>query len=174
MIMETTKIVKVSDLKGNYASNVLENPGVYCWWFPEREIVKLFDSANYSLNIQRIQFREFNGEYYMALYCGESRNLRNRFKNHINGPQDKSTLRRTIGKLFNKTETEITDLLSECYLEWFYVDSVCMSKYIEACELAFPRYYYPFNKTDHIFNPQSQSSCEKGFETIYHDDFCDF
>lgn len=164
--METTKYVKVSDLKGNYATNVLEKPGVYCWWFPERDVVKLFESAKLSLNIQRIQFRKLSGEYYVALYCGESRNLRNRFKNHIIGPQDKSTLRRTIGKLFKITETEITNLLLECYLEWFYVSSVCMSKYIEACELAFPRYYYPFNKTDHIFNPRSQTHCEKVFETL--------
>ena len=159
--MKATEILKVSDLRGNYAKYVSEKPGVYCWWFPEKEVMKLVNSIKYCLNLQRIQIRKFDGKYYMALYCGESKNLRNRFKNHINKSQDKSTLRRTLRKLFSKSESEISTLLSECYLEWFYICSECMSKYIEARELISPSYYYPFNKTDHIFNPQNQTDCEE-------------
>ena len=107
----------------------------------------MLDKCNFCK--KRLQYRKINGEYYVALYFGESGNLRRRFKNHINGPDDKSTLRGTITKL-NMTD-DIDLLLQKCYLEWLCLCKKCVAQSIEAAELASPSYYYPFNKTDHVF-----------------------
>lgn len=124
--------------------------GVYRWWFPEKEVLNILD--DYTLYGERIQYRNIKGQYYVALYFGESGNLRTRFKNHINGPNSKSTLRRTLANHLAKLNTkDIDSLLLTCYLEWLYLNKKCVAQSIESSELATPFHFYPFNQTDHIF-----------------------
>ena len=148
--MFVSKIERVVNLKGNLSKYVLESPGVYRLWFPEKEILNILNDCN--LYKERIQYRNINGQYYVALYFGESGNLRDRFKNHINGPDNKSTLRRTLANHLDKLNTEdIDSLIRKCYLEWLYLCKKCVAQSIEASELASPFHFYPFNQTDHIF-----------------------
>ena len=148
--MLVSKIERVADLKGNWSKYVLESPGVYRWWFPEKEVLNILNSCD--ICKKRIQYRNIDGQYYVALYFGESENLRTRFKNHINGPNSNSTLRRTLANHLAKLNTkDIDSLLKKCYLEWLYLCKKCVAQSIEASELASPFHYYPFNQTDHIF-----------------------
>ena len=153
--MLITRIESVANIMDNWSGNVSDLPGVYRWWFPEKDVTDLLDKCNFCK--KRLQYRKIKGEYYVALYFGESGNLRRRFKNHINGPEDKSTLRRTIVNIFTKFNMtdDIDLLLRKCYLEWLYLCKKCVAQSIEAAELSSPSYYYPFNKTDHVFANQS-------------------
>lgn len=109
-------------------------PILYRWWFPsESEPIKAIekyltanpdDAQMLYLFHSRLKKKTIGNETYCALYFGKSINGRKRFRHHINGPMDNSTLRRTLNALLYsnmdaaKSETEISDLLSRCYYEW--------------------------------------------------------
>ena len=111
-----------------------EIPILYRWWFPSEsepmEAIEKYLTANpddaqmHYLYHSRVKKKKIGKETYYALYFGKSINGRKRFRHHINGPLDNSTLRRTLYALLfsdvdaTQAETEISVLLSSCYYEW--------------------------------------------------------
>lgn len=109
-------------------------PILYRWWFPYEsepmEAIEKYlkdkpdDAQMHYLYNYRLKTKTIGNEKYCALYFGKSINGRKRFRYHINGPMDNSTLRRTLNALLfseidaTQVETEISDLLSRCYYEW--------------------------------------------------------
>ena len=109
-------------------------PILYRWWFscdsePMKAIEKYLkdkpdDEQMHYLYHSRLKKKKIGKDTYGALYFGKSINGRKRFRHHINGPLDNSTLRRTLyALLFSdvdtaQAETKISDILSNCYYEW--------------------------------------------------------
>lgn len=109
-------------------------PILYRWWFPyESEPMKAIkqyltdqpdDVQMRYLYHSHLKKKTIGDNTYYALYFGKSINGRKRFRNHINGPMDNSTLRKTLYALLfpnvdaAKAEKEISAILSNCYYEW--------------------------------------------------------
>lgn len=109
-------------------------PILYRWWFPcESEPIKAIekylrnkpdDAPMHYLFNSCLKKKTIGKDIYCALYFGKSINGRKRFRNHVNGPMDNSTLRRTLYALLfpnvdaPKAEMEISAILNRCYYEW--------------------------------------------------------
>lgn len=173
--MAKTKFEKATAIRSNYAKYFLQNPGVYRWWFPEKllnripssslngKIDEIFgekeDSCQDAIEIKnnpflnrRVQIRKFEGEYYVALYLGKSKNLHSRMQNHFSSSLDKSVLRRTINDIFqlNSNTQAINNIIDSCYVEWIDLCDECCATRVELAELVHPSHYYPFNTENHL------------------------
>ena len=133
--------------------------GVYRWWFRKESAVNILSSIKHLIEWDNIQYKIINGEDYLALYFGMTKNVKNRFKWHISQKHNPnsikrgfiSTLRRTLSALLDKplsvSEDEINKFIDDnCVLEWEYCDSEKEAKKIEKEELN--ETYYPLNLQD--------------------------
>jgi len=117
-----------------------EGPVIYRWWFPEDSVIVRFmfdyvsnqeDDVAMCYLLERLKNKAsvINGVNYYPLYLGKSTNGKKRFRNHIKGPKDNSTLRRTLFSLLKSQsfpgvdEQLLTTILSECCLEWIELSS---------------------------------------------------
>lgn len=177
--MAKTKFEKATAIRSNYAKYFLQNPGVYRWWFPEKllndipssslnsKIDEIFgekedaqdgicqdaiEIGNSPFLNRRVQIRKFEGEYYVALYLGKSKNLHSRMQNHFSSSLRNSTLRRTINDVFqlNSNAQKINEIIYFCYVEWIDLCDECYATRVELAELVHPSHYYPFNKDNHL------------------------
>ena len=114
---------------------VEKTPGRYRWWFKEAAAKSLVSKIP-NATITNCQARVINGEKYVALYFGISKDLRGRIKWHISQNHTASavnsgflsTLRQTISALLpeemTKSQDPVNKLMNECcYLEWEYTES---------------------------------------------------
>lgn len=179
--MAKTKFEEATAIRSHYANYFSQNSGVYRWWFPEKLLNNIPSSSingkrdeifgkvedaqgityldaeaieirhNPFLN-HRVQIRKFEGEYYVALYLGKSKNLRRRMQDHFSSSLDKSVLRRTINDVFqlNSNTQAINDIINSCYVEWIDLCDECCATRVELAELVHPSHYYPFNTENHL------------------------
>ena len=140
--------------KGN---PVCKSPGVYCWWFKKDaalELLKVFPD----LDINKLRSREIEGEEYLALYFGISKDIKQRAKWHICQHHITSsvrlgflsTLRQTLSALLktdmSKSENVVNKFMDEnCYWEWDYTTTLLEAKEIEESELTLTEFCYPLN-----------------------------
>lgn len=130
--------------------------GVYRWWFKKESAENLLSSIKHLIEWDNIQQKIINGEDYLALYFGMTKNVKNRFKWHISQKHNSSsikngyisTLRRTLSALLDKplsiSEEEINKFIDDnCVLEWEYCDTEKDADKIEKQELK--ENYYPLN-----------------------------
>lgn len=173
--MAKTKFEEATAIRSHYANYFSQNSGVYRWWFPEKllndipssslnsKIDEIFgekeDSCQDAIEIKnnpflnrRVQIRKFEGEYYVALYLGKSKNLHRRMQNHFSSSLDNSVLRRTINDVFqlNSNTQAINNIIDSCYVEWIDLCDECYATRVELAELVHPSHYYPFNKDNHL------------------------
>lgn len=132
--------------------------GVYRWWFKEAAANTLVSKIP-NATIANCQTRVINGEKYVALYFGISKDLRGRIKWHICQNHTASavksgflsTLRQTISALLNvdmtKSQDPVNKLMDECcYLEWEYTKGEKEAEGLETKELSQSQYVYPLNR----------------------------
>ena len=130
--------------------------GVYRWWFRKESAENLLASVKDLVEWDHIQRKSIDGEDYLALYFGMTKNIRNRLKWHISQKHRPnsikmgliSTLRKTLSALLDQplsaSEEEINQFIDgNCVLEWEYCDSETEAKKIEKEELE--ETYYPLN-----------------------------
>jgi hypothetical protein len=153
-------LIKVSllreQLSSNCTSGIESMCGVYCWWF-KTEVVQtlLVDLQLTPEEIAKIQKREIEGESYLALYFGISKDMLARAKWHIlqkHSPSavkhgTLSTLRQTLSALLGKDMSQSEHTVNEfidcnCYWEWEYDESY---KQRETDELSSTTKCYPLN-----------------------------
>lgn len=154
-------IEKVSNLRQRIHARkfgVLPIPGIYRWWFCESDAKSILNKIGINC-FGKIQKRVIDGETYYALYFGISKDLRSRFIWHISQKHSisnvkngtLSTLRQTISAVLSKdmtrSETDVNNLMDNCYLEWDYVDK---PEEIEKDELSKSDYIYPLNIQNNV------------------------
>lgn len=102
-------------------------PILYRWWFHEDSIVlkklceisKTDNELDKLLNhVEKHKFKD-DGPTYYALYFGKSNNGYKRLNNHVKG---NTTLGNTLEGLLNVETDEITNILKECYVQWYPFD----------------------------------------------------
>lgn len=169
----------VSELKSGRKidERIREVPILYRWWFPEKSLIMdyLRDYVNSHAEDYKMKYLLEHGlrkikigdTEYCALYFGKSDTGRTRFKNHVKGAEDDSTLRKTIRAiltLMNDKDCDnvkrIDDILSECYYEWTeFLDQDGLL--IDSFEvMAISLGYYPLNLED---NPSVSSNLDGDF-----------
>jgi DNA-binding transcriptional regulator YiaG len=132
---------------------VEKHPGLYRWWFPETEAMKLLARFKSPMlcNGRTLNERIIDGSPYLALYFGISGDMSRRIRWHISGPFKSSTLRRTLHAIMvsdadDKTANSmVNQLIDSCYLEWQYTDSMEQAERRETEELAQKEFAYPLN-----------------------------
>lgn len=141
-----------TQIQNKTLSNVESKPGVYRWWFPEdewNEIRKAFQKPSL-IDDSALLKEEIYGQLYVALYIGKSKKLKRRIKQHIEGPDRHSTLRRSIKAILhhypNGTIT-VNQCLDKCYWEWCYCS--CPDSR-EVAELHQQKIAYPLNIKDNF------------------------
>lgn len=127
--------------------------GVYRWWFPTAETMKLL--AKFKNPIQHngriLKERSIDGSPYLALYFGISSDMNRRIRWHIRGPFKSSTLRRTLWAIMAPTadektaETIVNQLIDKCFWEWEYTETIEDAECQETEELAQKNFAYPLN-----------------------------
>ena len=131
--------------------------GIYRWWFKEAAAKSLVSKIP-NATTANCQACVINGEKFVALYFGISKDLRGRIKWHISQNNTASavksgflsTLRQTISALLpeemTKSQDSVNKLMDEyCYLEWEYTQSKEEAENLETKELSQSRYAYPLN-----------------------------
>ena len=140
----------------NRASGIESIPGIYCWWFKREAAQNLLAKLPLTQKeLAKIQEREIEGESYLALYFGISRDMLARAKWHIlqkHSPSavkhgTLSTLRQTLSALLgvdmSKSKDTVNDFIdSNCYWEYEYNAN---PKVIESTELSSTDKCYPLN-----------------------------
>jgi hypothetical protein len=133
-----------------------EVPYIYRWWFPmdslPMQLLKKYNKEEDYL-LKRLKRMKFGKREYCALYVGKSNNGRERFGQHIHGPIQLSTLRKTIAAILLLTEQEvtkdnITNVLRECYFEWIELKNGLLddSELMDCFEMmTIAIGYYPLN-----------------------------
>lgn len=130
--------------------------GVYCWWFKREAAQTLLAKLPLTQEeLAKIQAREIEGESYLALYFGISKDMLARAKWHTlqkHSPSavkhgTLSTLRQTISALLGKDMSQSEGIVNEfinrnCYWEWEYDESY---KLRETDELSSTAKCYPLN-----------------------------
>lgn len=132
--------------------------GVYCWWFKRKVAEVLLEKLPLTPEeLAKIQEREIKGEgeSYLALYFGISKNMLARAKWHIlqkHSPSavmhgTLSTLRQTLSALLGEEMSKSQDTVNEfidinCYWEWEYDERY---KQRETYELSSTTKCYPLN-----------------------------
>lgn len=157
-------LIKVSLLReqlSNRTSGIEPKRGVYCWWF-KREAAQglLVKLPLPQEELAKIQEREIEGESYLALYFGISKDMLARAKWHTMQKHSTSavkhgtlsTLRQTISALLGEDMSQSEDAVNEfidsnCYWEWEweYPESY---KLREIDELSSTTKCYPLNIQD--------------------------
>ena len=136
---------------------VCKCPGVYCWWFKQCaafELLKAFPE----FDRDKLQSRQIDGETYLALYFGISKNLKERIEWHVSQHHSLSavksgylsTLRQTLSAVLHKdmsiSKQSVNRLMDDnCYWEWECTDSENDAKEREKAELTQSIYCYPLN-----------------------------
>lgn len=134
-------LIKVSTLReqlSNRASGIEPlRGGVYCWWFKREAAQTLLAKLPLTQEeLAKIQAQEIEGESYLALYFGISKDMLARAKWHTlqkHSPSavkhgTLSTLRQTISALLgediSQSEGTVNEFIdSNCYWEWEYDES---------------------------------------------------
>lgn len=131
-------------------------PGYYCWWFHENAANEICQCLGVK-DLSHILRNDFDGETYMALYFGISKDMEDRMYWHICQHQHNSflsTLRLSLcgiltalGKITqNKAEYAVNSFIdANCILEWDYTTTVKEAEIIEKTELSKPDRWYPLN-----------------------------
>ena len=148
---------KVSVLKQQIqqkSCSVPKSPGVYRWWFTEKDTQLLMKPFGNKLCWNRIVQRKIDGATYYALYAGISKDLLGRIKWHATQKHSASavksgylsTLRQSVSALLGKDQSKsekcVSALLEQCYWEW---EDMQNPEVWEKQELQQPGYYYPIN-----------------------------
>ncbi len=146
----------VKEIKENKQISVPESPILYRWWFPKAFVEKYLSSClNNDKELKdlfnNVETKAFKNETYYALYFGKSNNGHRRFQQHTTGNVKTSTLRQTLHGLCinkqykNEDEKEITEIINQCYYEWFAPDEN-EAKLIECLEaICIALGHYPLN-----------------------------
>ena len=139
--------------KMELVSNMIENnqtpsnkPIIYRWWFVENSsVVEKIRMNLCNKEFQKILKEEIGkGKYHYAMYVGKGANGKRRFKNHISPHIRTSTLRRTIAALLETSnEKAITDVLKDCYYEWWELE--CNKTLADEEREKIKKGYYPLN-----------------------------
>ena len=138
-------------------SSVIDSkPGIYRCWFKKSCVGTLLKPINGLINMTELQHCSFEDVDYVALYCGESKDVHQRILWHISQNHTQSavnsgflsTLRQTICALMGMNMTnatkKINDFMDEkCLFEWEYTNTVKDAKRKEIVELK--NNYYPLN-----------------------------
>ena len=153
-------LIKVSTLReqlSNRTSSIEPlRGGVYCWWFKREAAQTLLAKLPLTQEeLAKIQEREIEGESYLALYFGISKDMLARAKWHTlqkHSPSavkhgTLSTLRQTISALLgedmSKSERDVNKFIDDnCYWEWEYDEKY---KQRETDELSSTTKCYPLN-----------------------------
>lgn len=134
-------------------TTVCPKPGVYRWWFPVEvwnTIKSVFPNQHLADEFQLLQ-RNIDENDYVALYFGKSNNLSRRIKQHVMGPNNRSTLRRSLkailihafkGNANVNVNQMLNQILDKCYWEW---DCMPCPEKVECEELCGEAYAYPLN-----------------------------
>lgn len=136
--------------------NLSHMPIVYRWWFEENSVVmdvlkeqskKYKDLAEL---MKQVASRKIDGKTYYTLYFGKSNNGYHRFRQHSKGNVHISTIRHTLyglcigGKYDKSKEQQITDILKDCYFEWYpFKDEGELVECLESLCIAIGK--YPLN-----------------------------
>ena len=106
--------------KGQRKQTLSEHHFLYRWWFPSDSPIMTRIQNYFGENYVENELKHIiiGQKKYYALYFGKTTNGRSRFRQHTEGPLDKSTLRRTIRAILKCQEEDINDILSPCYYEW--------------------------------------------------------
>lgn len=111
---------------------IREESILYRWWFPQDSPIMDY-LCDYAKNHAEVKYMIKHGlrkikigkRYYFALYLGKSDRGRTRFSSHVKGPENDSTLRRTIRAILTlmkdkecNSKKRIDDILTKCYFEW--------------------------------------------------------
>lgn len=144
-------------LRGDY-SCIPPKPGVYKWWFPKEEAVKLLCPLKLPKQlIDQIQKENIEGGEYWCLYFGIAKDLIERAKWHIamhHSPSSVksgylSTLRQTLSALLGMdmsiSEHAVNALLDKCYWEWCPTGSRPAAEKEETEQLGNNDVFYPLN-----------------------------
>lgn len=136
---------------------VCQCPGVYCWWFKQDVALELL-KAFPEFDRDKLQSRQIDGETYLALYFGISKNLKERIEWHVSQQHTPSavksgylsTLRQTLsgilGENMSISEQSVNNLIDDnCYWEWECTSSEDDAKKREKTELTQSVYCYPLN-----------------------------
>lgn len=139
--------------KMELVSNMIENkqtpsnkPIIYRWWFVENSsVVKIIRRNLCDKEFQKISKEEIDKEVYRyAMYVGKGANGKRRFKNHMSPHIRTSTLRRTIAALLEtNNEDAITEVLKQCYYEWWELE--CNKTLADEERKKINEGYYPLN-----------------------------
>lgn len=131
-------------------------PGYYCWWFKKnaaKEICQCLGIVEFSHILQS----DFDGETYLALYFGISKDMEDRMNWHICLHQHNSflsTLRLSLcgiltalGKMTQGSAESVVNSFidANCILEWDYTATAKEAEIIEKTELSKPDRWYPLN-----------------------------
>ena len=117
--MTLNRLISAIRLRKTGLNQVPQLPGCYRWWFRlDGSEVLLKNVPN--IDWTKIQTININNQTYYALYFGETVNLLDRLKMHINGTVNGSTLRKTISALLGCVpEKDINDFVDEyCYVNF--------------------------------------------------------
>lgn len=152
-------IMKVADIIKNSFEDPKPESGYYIWWFPEEVANELIKPL--TVDRQKIQVKQIDGQLYYALYFGIASSkggLRQRIKWHtaVINPHTPacvqnrtlSTLRQTICGLKEwrmaeeSTEDKVNQIINECYWEW---EKHATPHVIEKRELNNVNACYPLN-----------------------------
>ncbi len=121
-------------------------PIIYRWWFVENSsVVEIIRRNLCDKEFQKISKEEIGkGVYRYAMYVGKGANGKRRFKNHISPRIRTSTLRRTIAALLEtNNEDAITEVLKQCYYEWWELE--CNKTLADEERKKINEGYYPLN-----------------------------
>ncbi|MBQ5778448.1 MAG: hypothetical protein IIW13_00495 [Paludibacteraceae bacterium] len=141
----------VKEIKENKQISVPESPILYRWWFPESFVEKYLQHKELKELLGKVEKEKINDNTYYALYFGKSNNGHRRFQQHTTGNVKTSTLRQTLHglcinkKYKNEDEKEITEIINQCYYEWFAPDEN-EARLIECLEaICIALGHYPLN-----------------------------
>ena len=154
------KISKVSALRDCKFKCVDKRPGFYRWWFRKNAAEFLIKNMIDWLPVKdRFLIQNFDGEEYIALYFGISKDINGRIRWHASQKHTSSavskgflsTLRQTLSALLERPMSlsyqDINCFMDcNCIWEWSYTDTYEMARQVELNTLS-PNspYYYPLN-----------------------------
>ena len=159
MKMETSKVSVLRECKFKC---VEKRPGFYRWWFKKEAAQSLIKNmTGWLTEDDKFLIQNFDGEEYIALYFGISKDMRGRIKWHANQKHTSSTvskgflstLRQTLSALLETPMSQsyqaINDFIDcNCIWEWSYTDTCEAAHLVELSVLSQRDYYYPLNVKD--------------------------
>ena len=137
-------LISAIRLRRTGLNQVPQLPGCYRWWFRLDGATELLKNVP-NIDWTKIQTININNQTYYALYFGETVNLLDRLKMHINGTVNGSTLRKTISALLGCVPgKDVNAFIDEyCYVDFEETESSEKAEEIETYELS--QNYYPLN-----------------------------